>query len=61
VKRLVKAIDALHGIYVYPRRYFYPSLETLNYVEPNQAVEISKDISKRVLCCRFTINYLLRK
>jgi dTDP-4-amino-4,6-dideoxygalactose transaminase len=47
---LSKAIDALHGIYVYPRRYFYPSLETLNYVEPNQAVEISKDISKRVLC-----------
>ena len=32
------------------RRYFYPSLETLNYVKKNQFVPISTDISKRVLC-----------
>ncbi|QCR23488.1 DegT/DnrJ/EryC1/StrS aminotransferase family protein [Pontibacter sp. SGAir0037] len=47
---LVKAVEALHGVYVYPRRYFYPSLETLNYVEPRQKMEVSDDISKRVLC-----------
>ncbi|MCJ8166330.1 DegT/DnrJ/EryC1/StrS family aminotransferase [Pontibacter sp. E15-1] len=46
---LVKAVEALHGVYVYPRRYFYPSLETLNYV-PQQKVSISSDHSKRVLC-----------
>src|SRR5690625_1075593 len=34
---------------IYPRRYFYPSLETLDYVTPAD-VEISKDISKRILC-----------
>jgi dTDP-4-amino-4,6-dideoxygalactose transaminase len=47
---LLKSIEALHSVYVYPRRYFYPSLETLNYVAPDQAAEISKSISKRVLC-----------
>ncbi|MFD3001624.1 DegT/DnrJ/EryC1/StrS family aminotransferase [Pontibacter toksunensis] len=45
-----KIIRALHGIYVYPRRYFYPSLETLNYVEPNQEVKVSSEVSARVLC-----------
>ena len=45
-----KIIKALHGVYVYPRRYFYPSLETLNYVEPNQEVKVSSEVSSRVLC-----------
>jgi dTDP-4-amino-4,6-dideoxygalactose transaminase len=47
---LLKATNALHGIYVYPRRYFYPSLETLNYVTPDQEVKVSTDVSKRILC-----------
>ncbi len=34
---------------IYPRRYFYPSLETLEYVK-NEEMMISKDISKRILC-----------
>jgi len=34
---------------VFPRRYFYPSLNTLNYVTQNQ-LSISEQISKRVLC-----------
>jgi dTDP-4-amino-4,6-dideoxygalactose transaminase len=46
---LLKAVQALNGVYVYPRRYFFPSLETLNYVK-KQEMEISNNISKRVLC-----------
>ncbi|TXK46961.1 DegT/DnrJ/EryC1/StrS family aminotransferase [Pontibacter qinzhouensis] len=46
---LLKAVEALHGVYAYPRRYFYPSLETLNYVTP-QEVQNSSELSKKVLC-----------
>ena len=34
---------------VFPRRYFYPSLNTLEYVA-YQECPISEDISKRILC-----------
>jgi dTDP-4-amino-4,6-dideoxygalactose transaminase len=34
---------------VYPRRYFYPSLSSLNYV-PQQSTPVADDISKRILC-----------
>lgn len=34
---------------VFPRRYFYPSLSTLNYVK-KQEVNISEDVSSRALC-----------
>jgi dTDP-4-amino-4,6-dideoxygalactose transaminase len=34
---------------IYPRRYFYPSLSSLNYVLP-QATPICDDIARRVLC-----------
>ncbi|WP_224998101.1 DegT/DnrJ/EryC1/StrS aminotransferase family protein [Cesiribacter sp. SM1] len=47
---LLKAISALQGIYVSPRRYFFPSLETLDYVKPSQNIAVSKDISRKVLC-----------
>ena len=35
---------------IFPRRYFYPSLDTLDYIDPIQFCEISRDISSRVLC-----------
>lgn len=35
---------------IFPRRYFYPSLDTLSYIEPKQYSPISRDISKRILC-----------
>jgi dTDP-4-amino-4,6-dideoxygalactose transaminase len=47
---LLKMMTALHGVYVSPRRYFYPSLETLSYVEPGQQMRISSDVASRVLC-----------
>ncbi|MBC3538798.1 DegT/DnrJ/EryC1/StrS family aminotransferase [Rufibacter sp. H-1] len=49
-KTVLKVISALQAIYVYPRRYFYPSLDTLSYVRPDQPVRVSRDVSSRVLC-----------
>ncbi len=46
---LLKVKDALNRSDIFPRRYFYPSLEKLNYVKPQNA-PISESISKRVLC-----------
>jgi len=33
-----------------PRRYFYPSLDTLYYIEPKQHMPVSRDIASRILC-----------
>jgi dTDP-4-amino-4,6-dideoxygalactose transaminase len=41
---------ALNHQNIFPRRYFYPSLDTLHYIEPKQYCEFSRDISKRILC-----------
>lgn len=48
-KQLLKVKDALAQNGVFPRRYFYPSLNTLDYVKV-QEMPISESISKRILC-----------
>ncbi|HBI33711.1 MAG TPA: aminotransferase DegT [Candidatus Moranbacteria bacterium] len=35
---------------IYPRRYFYPSLNTLTYLKNQQHCPVSEDISLRILC-----------
>lgn len=35
---------------ILPRRYFYPSLDTLDYLSNKQVCETSRDISSRILC-----------
>ncbi|WP_152055411.1 DegT/DnrJ/EryC1/StrS family aminotransferase [Aliarcobacter butzleri] len=47
---LLKVQKALNDENIFPRRYFYPSLDTLEYIEPKQECKISRDISKRILC-----------
>jgi len=49
-KQTLKLQNALNEKQIFPRRYFYPSLDTLNYIEPKQYCKISRDISKRILC-----------
>jgi dTDP-4-amino-4,6-dideoxygalactose transaminase len=49
-KKLKKLVKALNLYDIYPRRYFYPSLDTLPYIESNQNMNISRDISTRILC-----------
>jgi dTDP-4-amino-4,6-dideoxygalactose transaminase len=48
--QLLKIQKALNEKEIFPRRYFYPSLDTLSYIEPKQECKISRDISKRILC-----------
>lgn len=35
---------------IFPRRYFYPSLDSLDYLQPAEFCSISRDISSRILC-----------
>lgn len=49
-EQLKKIEKALNENQIFPRRYFYPSLDTLDYIEPKQKMKISRDISKRILC-----------
>ncbi|WP_304544140.1 DegT/DnrJ/EryC1/StrS family aminotransferase [Sulfurimonas microaerophilic] len=49
-KQLLKVQTALNKKEIFPRRYFYQSLDTLDYIEPKQICKISRDISKRILC-----------
>lgn len=35
---------------IFPRRYFYPSLNKLPYIEPRQSCPISEDIASRIVC-----------
>ncbi len=49
-KQLIKVQKTLNDKQIFPRRYFYPSLDTLKYIEPKQKCKISRDISKRILC-----------
>ena len=46
---LLKCMSSLNANWIYPRRYFYPSLSGLNYVKPGNT-PISDDIAKRILC-----------
>lgn len=45
----LKVKEVLEQNEIYPRRYFYPSLDTLDYVKTEE-VKVSKDISERILC-----------
>lgn len=45
----LKVKSALEKKQIYPRRYFYPSLNTLDYVK-DEIVKISDNVSKRILC-----------
>jgi len=46
---LLKAISALNTANIFPRRYFYPSLNTLEYVD-NVKCPISDEVSDTIIC-----------
>ena len=48
-KQLLDVFSELNKMDVYPRRYFYPSLNQLPYLNYKHC-EISEDISKRIAC-----------
>jgi len=49
-KELLKLIEKLNQENIFPRRYFYPSLNTLKYLKNYEKMKISEDISSRILC-----------
>lgn len=46
---LTKVVLELNENKIFPRRYFYPSLESLPYIQSHNCT-IAKNVSKRVLC-----------
>ena len=48
-KDLKRVISALEKHQIFPRRYFYPSLSSLNYIEKSKT-PISDDIASRIIC-----------
>lgn len=46
---LLKAFDALNKQGIFPRRYFFPSLNNLSYVN-GESCPISEDITSRIAC-----------
>lgn len=47
---LCRVIDELSKDNIFPRRYFFPSLNELPYLKVKTACPVSEDISRRVLC-----------
>lgn len=47
---LLKAEQALKDNNILPRRYFYPSLDTLPYLGGRQVCKESRELSSRILC-----------
>lgn len=45
-----KVKDALEKENIYVRRYFYPSLNKLSYLDKESSVPVAEDLSSRVLC-----------
>lgn len=50
---LESILTALAAENIYPRRYFYPSLNKLPYLENNQNYPVSEDIASRIICLPF--------
>lgn len=49
-EQLLSVRKALNSQNVYPRRYFYPTLDSLSYIEPKQSCDISRSVSNKILC-----------
>lgn len=49
-KQLLRVIRKLNENNIYPRRYFYPSLNKLPYLQEYQSCPISEDICSRIAC-----------
>ena len=47
---LLKVFKALNNEEIYPRRYFYPSLNTLSYLNGSQPCPTAEDICSRIAC-----------
>jgi dTDP-4-amino-4,6-dideoxygalactose transaminase len=46
----LRVLMALGELDIHPRRYFYPSLNTIPYMRSQTPCPVAEDISKRILC-----------
>ena len=53
-KSLLKTLYFLEKKNIFPRRYFYPSLNKIDIIKSKVECPISEDISKRILCLPFS-------
>ncbi len=49
-QQLLKKVKEFNDQNIFPRRYFYPSLNKLPYLNTTQACPISEDIARRIIC-----------
>jgi len=49
-EQMFRVTEALSNHKIYPRRYFYPSVNTYTKIVEPVEMPISEDISKRILC-----------
>ncbi len=49
-KQLKIVQKALNDKNIFPRRYFYPSLDSLSYINPKQYCIVARNISNKILC-----------
>jgi dTDP-4-amino-4,6-dideoxygalactose transaminase len=47
---VLKVVDSLNQLDIYPRRYFYPSLNTIGLFQNPQEMPVSEHIAERILC-----------
>lgn len=47
---LLRVVDTLNQNWIHPRRYFFPSLEDLPYIQQASRCEVAASISRRALC-----------
>ena len=50
---LLQVFNELNAEEIFPRRYFYPSLNNLPYLQEKQICPVSEDISRRIACLPF--------
>jgi dTDP-4-amino-4,6-dideoxygalactose transaminase len=58
-EKLLQVEKKMNENNIFPRRYFYPSVNTFNHILDYQPCPISEDISKRILCLPLFYNLLL--
>lgn len=48
--KMLQVVDILKSKHILPRRYFYPALNTLPYLDNYQPSPIAESVAKRVIC-----------
>ncbi|MFK7782978.1 DegT/DnrJ/EryC1/StrS family aminotransferase [Psychroserpens sp.] len=55
-QQLLKAMNAFNNANIFPRRYFYPSLNNLKNIVSYSACPVSEDIASRIICLPLYFN-----